>query len=225
MVDRTRHQDLFYLGDLGISLIGLGGIGAITAVTLAKMGVDNIKGIDDDVVSEENIATQLHKTGRVGYTKTNAVQELIFDFAGDVIFEGLRDRLGPDYPWKYIANEIVISAVDSIQSRKDIWAAIHDKPWVWYIDARMAAESLLIYTVDGKDSGWYDQMIAEQQDSNVPDLSCTAKATFFCACGAACVIGSFVRRIATGIRPPKVYSWNILEDNLIPIGGSNGRAA
>jgi len=219
MVDRTRHQDIFYLGNTGILLIGLGGIGAITAVTLAKMGVDNITAIDNDVISEENIATQLHMTNMVGYAKEIAVGELVADFAGDVIYKGVMDRLTPEYPWRDIANEIVISAVDSIQSRKEIWAAIHDKPWRWYIDARMAAESLLIYTVDGKDRDWYDQMIAEQQDSDIEDLSCTAKATFFCACGAACVIGSFVRRIATGIRPPKVFSWNILEDNLIPIGG------
>ena len=221
MVDRTRHQDIFYAGNLGVTLIGLGGIGAITALTLGKMGVRQIAAVDDDTISSENIATQLHSQNHIGWPKATAFRETFSSFVDDVPLDSMIDRVNILYPWKDLANEIIISAVDSISSRKEIWAAIMDRPWYWYIDARMAAESLLVYTVDAKDWYWYANMLFEQDDSLIEDLPCTSKATIFCGMGAACVIGSLVRRIATGIKPPRVFSWNILEDSLVAIG--NGR--
>jgi molybdopterin/thiamine biosynthesis adenylyltransferase len=220
MVDRTRHAAIFDASRTGITLIGLGGIGAITAVTLAKMGVLHLTGIDDDEVSEENVATQLYQSSDIGISKTASIYDAIGFYAPDVDFVGRYARVGWDAAgkWADIANEIIISGVDSIESRQDIWAAIWDEPWLWYIDARMGAESLLIYTVNGKDRQWYNDMIGSQDDSQVPNDPCTSKATFYCGAAAAAFIGSTVRKIITGRTPPTVLSLNLVENVLITNG-------
>jgi len=212
MTDRTRHSDIFNASTVSVTLIGLGGIGALTAVTLAKMGVGSILAVDNDVVSAENIATQMHLQDYAGSTKVVAVRELIPLLVDDVPFDGVYDRVSRDTLWRDIANPVVISAVDSIASRKEIWAAIEDKPWEWYLDARMAAEMLSIYAVSAADRAWYRNLIADQNDENALEESCTSKATFYTANAAAAVLGSYLRRIATGIKPPRVFVWNILTD-------------
>ena len=218
MVDRVRTSGIYDASRTGVTMIGLGGIGSMTALTLAKMGVLQLTGIDPDEVSEENVATQFYKSSDIGTSKALATMfPIINDYACDVNFMYLDARVDEFTVWGEIASEIVISGVDSIQSRVDIWNAIYDKPWVWYIDARMGAESLLIYTVRRKDRQWYDQMLGELDDSQVDDAPCTSKATFYTANGAACVLGKMVRQIITGQTPPKVYSWNILEDILFTI--------
>jgi molybdopterin/thiamine biosynthesis adenylyltransferase len=219
MVDRTRHAAIFDASRTGITLIGLGGIGAITALTLAKMGVLHLSGIDPDEVSEENVATQMYKSSDVGRSKAIVTMlSIINDYATDVNFTYLDERVDELTVWGNIANEIIISGVDSIESRQDIWAAIWDEPWLWYIDARMGAESLLIYTVNGKDRQWYNDMIGSQDDSQIPNDPCTSKATFYCGAAAAAFIGSTVRKIITGRTPPTVLSLNLVENVLITNG-------
>jgi hypothetical protein len=219
-MNRTRHSGIFNASHAGASIIGLGGIGAITAVTLAKMGVGYLKLVDFDHVSEENLATQLHPMNALGSLKTVALRDTIWDFVDDVeldIFTGAILNDGT-VGWGDYANEIVISAVDSIKARHEIWEVIRGEPWQWYIDARMGAESLLLYVVKGDSRDWYSNLLSEQSDAAVPDAPCTSKATFFCGAGAACLIGKTVRQIVTGLIPPKVISWDILNDRMVTIG-------
>lgn len=210
-MDRTRTSGIYDASQWGVTLIGLGGIGAITAVTLAKMGFRSIKGFDPDEVSDENTGTQLYGPNQVGMDKWASLYYPFAFYAPDVIFSGFGDRVWPDTPWETLQAPIIISGVDSIASRQDIWAAISDKPFMWYIDARMAAEELVVYVVDGDDREWYDRFLSGQSDDQIADLPCTSKATFYCGMAAAATIGSICRKIITNCHLNHIYALNLFD--------------
>ena len=214
-MDHTRHEGIFNVAPLSVTIVGAGGIGAITAMALAKMGVGYLNIIDGDVVSDVNLATQFHALESLGLPKVDALQAEIMRYADgtDVIAE--QGRVEPD---GYLYGNIVIAAVDSIASRKAIWSAVCRGKSQWFIDARMAAEEYHQYAVDMREGwDWYGKIITREDDANVQDLPCTAKATFYTACMSAGHLGAAVRMIATGLRPPRYTVHNIIAGSLITI--------
>ena len=145
-MDHSRHMELFDARNLSVTLIGCGGIGALTALVLAKMGVGYLNLYDDDTVDEVNLATQFHRLSNVGRNKGMALEETIQLFADDTMTE-VNDYRVDDHIDK-LPGEIIISAVDSIFARKDIWKAAYNSPAHWYLDARMAAEQFRLNTID-----------------------------------------------------------------------------
>lgn len=209
-MNRIRTSGIYDASNWGVSLIGLGGIGAVTAVTLAKMGFGPIKGFDPDEVSEENNGTQLYGPNQVGREKAFALYYPLTFYAPDVTFYGFDCLVGPETPWDFLRAPIIISGVDSISARQEIWAAIRDKPFMYYIDARMAAEELVVYVV-GEERDWYHNFLMGQSDDQIEDLPCTSKATFFCGMAAAATIGSICRKIITGVPLKHIYGLNLLD--------------
>lgn len=213
-MDHTRHADLFRAEDLSVTLIGAGGIGASTALALAKMGVGHLTVWDDDTVSEVNLPTQLHRLSDLGRQKVQALNQLVFEFSDDTDFVAVADRVTPAGYWG-LEDYIVISAVDSIKARKGIWQVVRQGKVRWYLDSRMAAEEFHLFCVDMHNYAWYEQMLAGEDDSSVPELSCTAKATIYTSFVSAGRIGLAVKRIATGQRNPRVFIYNIAADHLL----------
>lgn len=211
-MDHTRHIGIYDASNLSVVLIGSGGIGAITALTLAKMGVRYLAVYDDDEVSEVNLPTQLHKVSELGSLKVYALRDMLHEFSDEIDLFPMPERVNPDTRFEAT---IVISAVDSIQARKDIWQAVDHSNVLWYMDARMGAEEFQLKVVDMSDPGSvvrYDQEIENEDDSRIPDAPCTMKATFYCASLASAMIGRTVRMIATGITPPYYYVQNLVSD-------------
>jgi molybdopterin/thiamine biosynthesis adenylyltransferase len=218
-MNHDRHIGIFNASNLSVSLIGAGGIGAMTALMLAKMGVEVIAVYDDDIVSPENLATQLHRLDTIGQPKVTALQQTLAAFSDDTLVLPCQDRVTAN---KTLYGKVVISAVDSIQARKDIWAAVNNGSVGWYIDARMSAEEFQMYTIDMENQervAKYDEMIASEDDSRIPDAPCTSKATFFCAALSSAIIGRTVRKIVCGIVPPRFYLQNLITDVVISIKG------
>lgn len=205
-MDHTRHIGIFNAGGWQVAIIGAGGIGAITALVLAKMGLD-LTIIDDDTVDEVNLATQFHYMNSVGRPKIHALTDLLYEMT-DVSCTSFVDRVTEENAALYRA-PIIISAVDSINARKAIWAGLKDQRWLWYIDARMGAEAFSRYVVDGTDRQWYDNVLASHDEDAVPDLPCTSKATIYCGAVAAGLLGSDVRKIITGEVPPKMLAFDL----------------
>jgi len=217
MTDRTRFSGLFNAQDRSVTMIGAGGIGSLLAVTLAKMGF-NLLIVDDDVVSDVNTGTQLYGDSQVGQAKVDAIAQTLGMFAPDVDLEYVRGRVGVDSParsqyWsRVLGGEFVISGVDSINSRKEIWAALNQDnlPWFgWYIDLRMSLLDLYAYVVHRDDLGWYDQALEQQDDGKIVDLPCTSKATWFTAAGASMLGGLIMMRILRGEPVNKIYHLNM----------------
>lgn len=214
-MNHLRHSGIFNASDTNVTLIGAGGIGAITALTLAKMGVGFLAVYDDDTVSEENLATQLHKLHDLGMSKVHALKNTLHLFADDVDFFPSHERITEG---EELFGQIVISAVDSIAARKTIWQAVNAGRVQWYIDARMAAEEAHIFAVDmanGQDWAWYNARIEVEDDSQIAPIPCTAKSTFFCGALIAGLLGSTVRKIITGIKPARYLVMNLVTDTFL----------
>jgi molybdopterin/thiamine biosynthesis adenylyltransferase len=206
-LNHVRHSGIYDASLLSVTLIGAGGIGATTALTLAKMGVRQFEIWDGDTVSEENIATQLHKPAQIGVGKVYALAHTLGEFSDEII--RLDKFMGRVDEHSTICDQIVISAVDSITARQDIWKAVVRGGFEWYLDARMAAEEFQLHIVDARDPTWYDKLITGEREEDVPDEVCTMKATYFCSQIASGLIGSTVRKIVTGLPVPHKIVFNI----------------
>jgi molybdopterin/thiamine biosynthesis adenylyltransferase len=206
-VDHTRHSALFDVSRKSAILIGAGGIGAATALALSKMGIGSIDLYDGDTVDEINLATQLHRLSDVGKPKVRAVAEMIEEFSDDTAIAAVDIRIEKDDEF---ISDFLISAVDSIHARKDIWEAAKKSHIRYYFDARMAAEEFHLYAVNmSEDVNWYETMISQEDDTNVLEIACTAKATIFCAFIAAGLIGSAVKTVSIEEHQPRVTVLNI----------------
>ena len=211
-MNHLRHIGIFSAEGWQATIIGAGGIGAVTALVLAKMGLD-LTIVDDDTVDDVNLATQFHYRGMVGEAKTVAVGKLLYDMA-DVSSVTIFDRVTQENAALFRA-PIIISAVDSINARKAIWAGLKDQSWLWYIDARMGAETFMRYAVQGDDRAWYGRLLAAQSEEAVPDLPCSSKATIYCGTFSAGMLGSDVRKIITGETPEKMLAFNLPDNTLV----------
>ena len=204
-MDHTRHMHIFQIpASFSVTVIGAGGIGATTILALAKMGVRYIQVYDADIVGEENLATQLHAVSDVGEYKVQSLQRTLQLYSDELEFVGMPEFV---VPTTELRSSLIISAVDSITARQDIWRAV-DQPesaWDFYIDARMAAEEYQHFMLRADDDAGlerYTKHLMGMDESSAPELACTEKATFFCAMAAATHIGVQVRNIVRGEAVP-----------------------
>ena len=134
--------DMQKLSNLKVTLIGAGSIGSTTAVWLAKMGITNLTIYDDDLVEEHNWSNQLYSEADIGRPKVEALWDVMEQFC-NFTPRAVAHRY-TDEP----LTEVVISAVDSMASRKAIWQSVKKQPQVQlYVDARMGLETLIVHSV------------------------------------------------------------------------------
>jgi hypothetical protein len=208
-MNNSRHSGIFTIAPTAsATIIGCGGLGGTTALTLAKMGYKYLTLVDPDVVADENTGTQLFRPSDIGMPKIMALQETLVDFADDIYISGVQGRIDAK---SYIPGGIIISCVDSITARKEIWQSVKTSAAEWYLEMRMAAEELQIHTVNMfHDWYWYEQYIAGQNEDDVVELPCTMKATYFTAMVAGGLAGSIVRKIHTGKPVAHKLTFNML---------------
>ena len=208
----TRQLDLIPLMALNrkITVIGAGAIGSFTVLNLVKMGFTDVTVYDFDSVSIENMNCQWYRKKDIGKPKVLALKEIILDFT-DVPIEirqlkwnGTQDLEG-----------IVISAVDSMEVRRQIWKHCFGNYKVeWLIDPRMAAEYALMYTIDPSDEK--DQKTYEAtlySDSESVQEACTAKATMYTATMISGHVAKAVKDIVTGGKYARSTAWDIALNN------------
>jgi hypothetical protein len=175
-----RQRDIIPASVLGeqITIIGAGAIGGWTTLALAKMGFSNLRVIDFDDVSEENMNSQFYRINDIGLPKVVALKELVKSFT-DVDIEAEYRR----YEGEQIFHGIVIFAVDSMGVRRLIWDKHRGSPFTRaIIDPRMGAESALLYVM--KPSLAADMEVYEKTlytDDQAEEERCTAKATMYTA--------------------------------------------
>ena len=131
-LDHTRHSGIFNAKDTSVVLIGAGGIGAITAITLAKMGVGWLEVWDADNIDGVNIATQYHLSTLLGANKALALSTMIDDLAPGTSYHPRPVNIEPG---DVVRATVVISALDSIDTRKMVWHKVlfHEQSrWEWY---------------------------------------------------------------------------------------------
>ena len=201
----TRTSGLYDLTPYRVAIIGCGGIGSITAFTLAKMGIEDMILYDFDVVEEENIGTQLFAKQHIGKPKAEATRDIIKYFLDvDVKYEIQTVNRNTVLPER----DVIISAVDSIEARKEIARAVAKTKWDYYIDPAMSLEYFNISIIYPQIMEDYIRYIDVIQDEEIPDLPCTSKVTYYTVSGIASFIGYMMREYATDHALPHILALN-----------------
>lgn len=126
-----------------VNIIGAGATGSFVALALAKMGLSNITIFDHDVIEEHNFPNQLFPIRALGMNKALATKEIVRDFTG-VEVEAIPEK----YKKQDLAG-IVISALDSMSGRKDIFKQCKENLNVrLLIDPRTGAEMFRLLTLN-----------------------------------------------------------------------------
>lgn len=160
-----------------VTLIGCGGIGASALPTLATLGIPNITIWDPDMVEPRNLAsTILFGPDDVGKSKVEVAQRELLRLGAKTVT--IHDELfDPDVHGNAL-NGIVISGVDSMSARKQIWKAIAWNGLVpLYLDGRIGGEQLqlnIVNPVDPDDVAWYEEHQLFD-DANAAPLPCAVR--------------------------------------------------
>lgn len=142
-VDYKRQLGMFdpsQYPHLRVSIAGLGNIGSHTALALARMGLPRFKLYDFDVVEPHNLASQAYSAHDVGKPKVEAIAEYM-----RALNPGVQLELHTEKCTGAGANcDIFISAVDSVEARKEIAAGLAEIAFV--IDGRVGGGQLEVYS-------------------------------------------------------------------------------
>lgn len=197
-MDLTRQKDLLneeQLKYVNVTLIGAGGIGSPTALVLAKMGLRNIKVYDPDQVEEHNVPNQFYSLESTGEAKVYALSVLVEDMTGVIIS-------GEPYPYEdQLLMGIVISAVDSMETRRIIWEQVklQQERVPLYIEARMGAEVGIVYTIcpqSSRQREFYEQSL--YTDGEALMEPCTRRAIIYNTLSIVGLIGAQVKHYIVG---------------------------
>jgi hypothetical protein len=198
-IDYWRQADLVLPDELPrVTVIGVGGIGSFVVLALAKMGCQHITAYDPDTVESHNIPNQLYKIADIGKLKCSAAKQLVAEFTNvDLLYDNL--LMDKSIIGVLQLNGVVISGVDSMAARKDIWNQIKYKPAIsLYIDARAGADVSRIYSLNPCDPDhieWYESS-ALYDDSEALEVPCTARAIIYNGFAVAALIASQVKKFA-----------------------------
>lgn len=180
-MNHSRQIDIFNprLPMYPVTIIGCGGIGSPTAVILAKMGCKNMTLIDPDIIEEHNLPNQFFRKDDVNSRKVDALKNMLLDFS-DCSVKVIPDLFqgnfgGGDLP------RVVISGIDTMAARKNIWSAIrYNVNVALYIDGRTGGEILQILTIrpsQREDVELYERFLFS--DKEVLPLPCGGRAIFY----------------------------------------------
>jgi len=159
---------------LRVGIVGAGGIGAPCALALAKMGVHHMEIWDPDVVGQENIGCQMYSSKHIGNFKVNTLKNFLRRQAEWCQVQAHAEMYRAETRHDC---HVIISAVDSLRARREIWKSINHETCELVVDPRMGAEVLNVFSVIPKEDGeWYETTI---QGVGVQE-KCTAKSTFHC---------------------------------------------
>jgi hypothetical protein len=198
-MNETRyHRQLDILDpklmDVPVTVIGAGATGSFTALSLAKMGVHKITVFDFDTVEEHNLPNQFYRQCDLGKPKVVALQEIIQEF------EGLQINARNEKYRGQRLSGVVITCVDSMDVRLNIWKFVKDNPDVkLYIDSRMGAEVMRIYSVNPCDI--YQTREYEQNlypSSEALQERCTAKTIMYTVLSIASLLANQVKKFLMG---------------------------
>ena len=174
-----------------VCLIGTGSVGSFTALALGKMGVKLSKIYDGDTIEPHNIPNQFFRITDIKKKKTTALKQLLKAFSEtDVKTEGMVTLS------TLFSEEIIISAVDSMDARKTIWEQVKDSEPEYYIDSRMGGKLFSVFTVDmnnPEEIKKYEESLVD--DSTTSQLPCTERTIIFNVLGLASFICNQILKI------------------------------
>lgn len=197
----SRFSSLDWYGDFRkITIIGLGSIGSWTALFLAKMGHD-LFAYDPDEVEKANLAGQFYKMSDCGVHKAVALSNTLSYDYGIVMRNGSFNDAAFDHNSVCHSTDAIV-ATDNMRARHNAYDSWQSSTRYLgrkgiFIDGRLNPEHFQIFTVQydpndivssRKNMEFYEQNLFD--DSEVPDLPCSAKYTTHSAAMIASMIAS-----------------------------------
>lgn len=194
LTSRIRQSGLIpeEILEKSITIVGCGAIGSFTALALAKVGFHNIVAYDFDLVEEHNIPNQFYPLSAVGSPKVEALREMIKGFENvEIVTERMAWNGTP------FETDVVISAVDSMSMRKEIWEGVKSSPSVrLFVDGRMGGNQFEVYTVNmelSNDCRIYASTL--WSDEETEQIPCTQKSVIYNVLSIASWIVNQVRLV------------------------------
>jgi molybdopterin/thiamine biosynthesis adenylyltransferase len=217
-MNRPRSEGLLSIETAhahSVTVIGAGAIGSNLVYLLAKLGIGRIVVHDNDVVAEENLEPQFYTIDDIGTEKAWAILETVGAF-------GIDDVSMDAYPGRWTADSvpttpIVISGVDSLESRFDIADSLleNEGQWWHYIDMRMGGNVVeMRYVQPGDDL--VDYINNELPSIEAMPIPCSMRSVAYNGMVAASLAARAVAAILTGEPVPKyvkvdllAWSWDV----------------
>ena len=235
---RSRHSQLFNLGDVGVSIYGCGAIGSYTAGTLARCCIGRLVLHDDDKVAAENIGVQDYTIPQIGKSKVYALEQNILSINPSVYIMPTPQRVGDgayvnQLPYDCRRSEINVHvlAVDSMESRANIakmlfeWGSGFSSDYVGqrseqqqkflFIDARMGSNTLQLHMMDckyGLDDGVNRDYFNKYMDTWYSDEDGDREP---CAARSTAYCSSFAGSIITSEIIKWVKNWELQTEELV----------
>lgn len=204
--DFSDQTDLFDPDSFAetLTVIGCGGIGATALPVLVTMGFTRYILWDDDVVEPRNVASQLlYKPSDLYRPKVEVAKEYLLAYGATHVDVVQRKFTANDTP-----EGVVVSGVDSMTARREIWPAIKASISPLYLDGRIGSEHMTLLTVEPFDAEWYEQRWLFE-DSQAAELPCTQRAIIYPAVALGSWMASHIGMWSRGIVPPHRVDQNL----------------
>lgn len=181
-----------------IILAGVGGIGSYVAFLLGRMKPRRLIIYDNDKVETVNMSGQLFSKGSVGLYKTEAIINMIHDYADFYNANGYARRFTEDDA----GAPIMICGFDNMAARKiyfESWLGVVNTMGspenALFIDGRLAAEEFQVFAIQGNDQRAIDLYRNEWlfSDEEAEETLCSYKQTTY----MANMIGSVIVNLFT----------------------------
>ncbi len=165
----SRYSAAPWLKECDVVLVGLGAVGQGVGLSLLANEY-NVVAYDFDKVSVENVIPQGYNINQIGKGKCEAFLENARNFVG-------RQPLAYDKAYDGMAGEVMISAVDNMKTRKEIFEAFLDSDAQLFIDARMIPCQFQVFciTKDEAKIEYYKNSLFS--DDEVPSENCSFKSS------------------------------------------------
>ncbi len=175
------------------TIIGVGSLGSFITTILAHMGAERFNLYDDDKLEEHNLPVQFLHKNFLGQPKVEALKAQLEDWynVSACRAHNKKFKLGER------VSSIVISGVDSLEARRDIWEGVKSSPRVqWYIDTRAGGLVNNVYTLDPRDPKAveaYEESI--KPDDEILPLPCTQRMSTFIASQTGSMVANIVMKL------------------------------
>ena len=222
------------LNKIHILLVGVGALGRPTAMIAAATGFGTLVLVDPDDVEPHNLAAQGYKEQDLGMQKVEALGREVRETNSEINVVEYARKFDPSMlqrtldagkdPASGNNKLVVISCVDSIATRKEIWKASKGHQNLdLFLDARMMGPVVQVY---GAHKGWdsfenYPMSLFEEAEAF--QAPCSARSMIYPCSVAAGLLISHISNWMRNIPVEEYISMNLndmstlsMEDRVVP---------
>ena len=175
-----------------IHILGAGSLGSFTALNLAKLGFNDITVYDFDRVETDNIPNQFYRMQDVDKFKTEALKEIIKEFA-DIEIKIKNEKVTEKTQFNLSPNNIFVLTFDSLKQRRVFYNAIKDQLAI-VLDVRAGGEEYNIRitnTMDEKEMKLWDDSL----NVTPTQLPCGARSVIYTNLSVASEVCNIIKKI------------------------------